>query len=59
MNATTYSKRIITNLEQKGESKDFIIGFMAAAIDGLRHLDDKKVNEYLEKTALQAQRDRF
>ncbi len=53
---TNYAQQIVTNLEKKGESKDFIIGFLAATIDGLRHLENKKVHEYMEKTIQHSKR---
>lgn len=39
---TNYSQQIVANLEKKGESKDYIIGFLQATIDGLRHITDAK-----------------
>lgn len=49
MNNINYAHQIVNNLEKKGESKDFIIGFLSATIDGLRHLTNtKQIESYLK-----------
>jgi len=50
-----YANEIISNLEKKGESKDYIIGFLAATINGLRHIANDEVINYLERSVKQAQ----
>lgn len=50
------AKQIVNNLEAKGESKDYIIGFLTATLEGLRYLEDEKINHYLEQTLNQTQR---
>ena len=52
---TQYAHEIVNNLEKKGESKDYIIGFLTATINGLRHLESKEVQEYLQRTVKQTQ----
>jgi hypothetical protein len=49
-----YAAQIVSNLENKGESKDYIIGFLQATLDQLKHLELKEVNEYLERTVRQS-----
>ena len=53
MNNTNYAEQIVNNLEAKGESKDFIIGFLQATLDGLRHLDNPEVTKYIQQTVKQ------
>jgi len=53
MNNTNYAEQIIKNLEAKGESKDFIIGFLQATLDGLRHMNNPEVMKYLQQTVKQ------
>ena len=49
MNNTNYAHQIVNNLEKKGESKDFIIGFLTATVDGLRHLTSAdQIEAYLK-----------
>jgi hypothetical protein len=55
MNTTNYANQIVTNLEAKGYSKDMIIGYLEGTIDGLRYLENKKVEEYLARTAKDTQ----
>jgi hypothetical protein len=50
------ANEIVKNLEAKGESKDFIIGFLTATLEGLRHLEDEKISQYLKQTLNQTQR---
>jgi len=47
---TNYGTEIVSNLEKKGESKDFIIGFLQATLNGLRHLENEKTLEYLKRS---------
>ena len=54
MSTTNYANAIVNELEKKGESKDYIIGFLTATIDGLRHLDSEQVQAYLKRTVEQA-----
>jgi len=53
MNNTNYAEQIIKNLEAKGESKDFIIGFLQATLDSLRHMNNPEVMKYLQQTVKQ------
>jgi hypothetical protein len=53
---TNIANEIVKNLEAKGESKDYIIGFLTATLEGLRHLEDEKINQYLKQTLNQTQR---
>jgi hypothetical protein len=55
MNNNTINQ-IVQSLEAKGESKDYIIGFLTATLQGLRHIDDGRVEQYLEQTLKQSQK---
>ena len=55
MNNTNYAHQLINNLEKKGESKDYIIGFLTATIDGLKYIDNQQVIDYLQRSAKQTQ----
>jgi hypothetical protein len=55
MNNTNYAHQIINNLEKKGESKDYIIGFLTATIDGLKYIDNQQVIDYLQRSVKQTQ----
>ena len=49
-----YAGQIARNLEAKGESKDFIIGFLTQTLNGMRHfLDTHEVEKYLKRTVEQ------
>ena len=52
---TNYATQIVQQLEAKGESKDYIIGFLIATINGLSYLENKKVEEYLKRSVKHAQ----
>ena len=46
--------QIVENLEKKGESKDFIIGFLSATLDQVKYItDDETFEEYLDRTIKQ------
>jgi len=46
--------QIVENLEKKGESKDFIIGFLSATLDQVKYIaDDETFEEYLDRTVKQ------
>jgi len=48
---TNYTQQIVTNLEKRGESKDYIIGFLQATIDGLRYVADvKDIQTYIKRS---------
>ena len=50
--------QIVTTLEAKGESKDYIIGFLTATLDQTKYLDEhnpKAINDYLNNTLKQVQ----
>ena len=55
MNNPNYAHQIVRNLEEKGESKDFIIGFLTATIDGLKYIESEQVKDYLERSVKQSQ----
>ena len=55
-NTTNYANDIVTNLEKKGESKDYIIGFLSATLNGLRHIENEKVKEYLIRSVEQTKK---
>jgi len=45
--------QIISNLEKRGESKDYIIGFMSAIIKALEEMTPTESTSYLKKTIKQ------
>lgn len=46
--------KIVENLEKKGESKDFIIGFLTATLDQVKYIvDEKQFENYLDRTVKQ------
>ena len=50
-----YATQIVSNLEQAGQSKDYIIGFLTATIDGLRHIDSTaQIEKYLKRSIEQS-----
>jgi hypothetical protein len=55
MNTTSYGTQIVKALEEKGQSKDYIIGFMTATLNGLRFLENDKIAEYLKRTVKQTE----
>jgi len=50
MNTTSYGTQIVNALEEKGQSKDYIIGLMTATLNGLRFLENDQIAEYLKRT---------
>ena len=55
MNTTSYGTQIVKALEEKGQSKDYIIGFMTATLNGLRFLENDQIAEYLKRTVKQTE----
>ena len=53
---TTSANDIVRALETRGESKDYIIGFLVGTIDGLRHNVNTQVDVYIENTLAQVKR---
>lgn len=44
---------MVRNLESRGEPRDFIIGFLTATIDGMRHVATiEDLESYLERAVL-------
>ena len=44
---------MVRNLESRGEPRDFIIGFLTATIDGMRHVATiDELENYLERAVL-------
>jgi len=56
MNTTNYGTEIVSNFEKQGESKDFIIGFLQATLNGIRHLENDKVLEYMKRSVEQSKK---
>ncbi len=50
MNTPNYVDQIVENLEKKGESTDYINGFLQATINGLIHIGDEKILEYMKRS---------
>ena len=42
--------QIIKNLEDRGESKDFVIGYMSAMVQALEEMTPQESSNYLSKT---------
>lgn len=42
--------QIIKNLEDRGESKDFIIGYLSAMVKALEEMTPEESSQYLDKT---------
>ncbi len=55
MNNANYAQQIVNNLEKKGESLNYIIGFLTATIDGLKYIDNQQVIDYLQRSVKQTQ----
>jgi hypothetical protein len=54
------ANKIVKALEAKGESKDYIIGFLTATLDGMKQINDMECTEldmdsYLNRTLKFAQ----
>ena len=50
-----FANEIVRNLEEKGESKDFIIGFLTATLEGVKHQrTSQDVQDYLARTVKQS-----
>jgi hypothetical protein len=47
--------QIIKNLEDKGESKDYIIGYMSAMIKALEEMTPEESSQYLNSTIKQTE----
>lgn len=45
--------QIIKNLEDRGESKDYIIGYLSAMVKALEEMDSQESSNYLLKTIKQ------
>lgn len=54
-NKSVLINNIVNNLEKKGESKDYIIGFMSAMINNIVEMNADQTVTYLESTARQTQ----
>jgi len=48
--AINYGTEIVNNLEKKGESANYIVGFLQATLNGLKHLENEKTLEYLKRS---------
>lgn len=56
MNNTNYANDIVTNLEKKGESKDYILGFLSGTLNGIRYLEsNEQIIDYLNRSVKQTQ----
>lgn len=55
MNTTNYANKIVENLEAQGYTKDMVIGYLEGTINGLKYLENKKVDEYLARTVKDTQ----
>lgn len=53
MSTTDYANQIVNNLEKKGESKDYIIGFLTATVNGLKYIETNEIKDYLQRTVKQ------
>jgi len=50
-----YANEIVKSLEKKGESKDYIIGFLTATLNGVQHQrTGQDVHDYLARSVKQA-----
>jgi hypothetical protein len=48
-----HATQMVRNLESRGEPRDFIIGFLTATIDGMRHVTTiDELENYLERAVL-------
>ena len=54
-NKSVLIKKIVDNLENKGESPYYIIGFMSAMINNIVEMNADQTVTYLESTARQTQ----
>ena len=51
MNKTNYATQIVDNLQAKGESNSYIVGFLEATINAMYYMtDNKELQAYLENT---------
>ena len=48
--AINYGTEIVNNLEKKGESANYIVGFLQATLNGLQHIGDEKIIEYMKRS---------
>ena len=51
-NKSVLIKKIVDNLEMKGESKDYIIGYLSAVLNNVIELTPDQTTEYLKSTEL-------
>lgn len=55
-NTPNYGSQIVENLEQKGESPSYIIGFLTATLNSMHYMiDSKELQQYLARTVKQTQ----
>ena len=55
INTTDYANELVKNLEDKGYTKDMVIGYLQGTISGLKYLENKKVDQYLARTVKETQ----
>lgn len=55
INTTDYANELVKNLEDKGYTKDMVIGYLQGTISGLKYLESKKVDQYLARTVKETQ----
>lgn len=55
MNTTNYANQIVQNLEAQGYTKDMVIGYLEGTINGLKYLENEKVDQYLARTVKETQ----
>ena len=55
MNTTNYANKIVENLEAQGYTKDMVIGYLEGTINGLKYLENEKVDKYLARTVKETQ----
>jgi len=50
IDTNNYTNKIVSMLEEKGYTKDMVIGFLEGTLNGLKYLENKKISQYLQNT---------
>jgi hypothetical protein len=55
VNTTNYATEVVNNLKAQGYTENMIIGYLEGMVNGLKYLENKKVDQYLARTVKETQ----
>lgn len=55
MSTINYATEVVKNLKAQGYTENMIIGYLEGTINGLKYLENEKVDQYLARTVKETQ----